>query len=121
MNGVITGGHSVDKQKLGGQNAGTHGEYRSISAVIVGGHRFIGPACGNVHTPGAVAAGYEIHGFTYTGDTAGEIGTHGTVTDVPLGPIVPIAPAGSEPASIKILAMANAIRSFTLIINTLLS
>jgi hypothetical protein len=85
-NGVKTGGHSVDKQKLGGQNAGTHGEYRSISAVIVGGHRLIGPACGNVHTPGAVAAGYEIHGLTYTGATGGEIGTTGTETDVPLGP-----------------------------------
>jgi hypothetical protein len=63
-----------------------------------------------------------MHGFTTDAATDGTVRTVGTITDVLDTPVVPItAPAGIEPASRNILAKANAINSFTLIINTLLS
>jgi hypothetical protein len=76
------------------------------------------------HCPavGTDAAGKDMHGLTIELATVGTVLTVGTMTEVLDVPVVPItAPAGIEPASRNILAKANAINSFTLIINTLLS
>jgi hypothetical protein len=66
--------------------------------------------------PGAVGAWYETHGTTVDWITGATNVGDGTLTEVLPIPIIPsTAPAGSVPASSKILAMANAIKSFTLI------
>lgn len=115
MNGVIDGGLSCWRMKLGGVNDGICGPDSVIAAWIAGPPRVIVLARQGV-VPGATGAWNEMHGTTDTGPTLGTRAGVGMLIVVPLGPVTPItAPAGSAPASKKILAMANAIISFTLI------
>jgi hypothetical protein len=115
MNGDNAGALSIGNTKFGGANVGVCGPNSWIEVCSAGPPREIVFA---KHVPavGTVAAGNEKHGTTCDWTTEGTVSTVGIITLVLLVPVVPItAPAGNEPASKKILAKANAIKSFTLI------
>lgn len=116
----MNGGYSCWSVKSGDLNDGVCGFDNVIEVKSAGPPRVIVFAEIGA-TPGEAGAWYDMQGTTVDGITGATYTGDGTVIVVPLIPTLPsTAPAGSAAASRKILAMANAIKSFTLINNTLL-
>jgi hypothetical protein len=115
MNGVIDGGVSCCRTKLGGENDGDCGANNVNELWSAGPPRVIVLATmGMVN--GACAAGNDTHGTTTAGITGATKTGVAMLTVLLFTPVTPsTAPAGSELTSRKILAMANAINGFTLI------
>jgi hypothetical protein len=115
VNPVIDGGESCDRTKLGGNMHGCCGPDNVMAASIAGPPseiRFAVP----ILAVGAPTARNETQGTTVAGPVIGTLGSTGVLTTTPLGPVTPMtAPAGITLTSRKMLAMAIAIKYFTLI------